>query len=80
MKRFQKVVLAILVVMVAAGGSWVYLVKFEREKPSVQILPDKKYLGQNLTVVVQDQKSGVAEVQMDASAWKTNTPHLRKIP
>ena len=43
-------------------GGWVYLVKFEQEKPTIQLLPDKKYLGQNLAVIVEDQKSGVAEV------------------
>ncbi len=65
MKRFRWGALAILIILIAAAGTWVFLVKFEREKPTVQILPDKKYLGQKLTVVVEDRKSGVAEVQVE---------------
>jgi murein DD-endopeptidase MepM/ murein hydrolase activator NlpD len=65
MKRFKWTVLAILIILIATAGTWVYLVKFEREKPTVQILPDKKYLGQKISVTVEDQKSGVAEVQIE---------------
>ena len=65
MKRFKLTVLAILVILIALAGTWVFLVKFEREKPVVQILPDKKYLGQKLTVIVEDGKSGVAEISVE---------------
>ena len=65
MKKFQWVALGILVLLIATGVTWVFVVKFEREKPTIQILPDKKYLGQKLTVVVEDRKSGVAEVQVE---------------
>lgn len=67
MIKFKWVAIAILAIIIAVGGGWVYLVKFEQEKPTIQLLPDKKYLGQNLTVIVEDQKSGVAEVQIEVT-------------
>ncbi len=65
MKSLKWGVLAILVVLIATAGVWVFVVKFEREKPTLQILPDKKYLGQKITVIVEDRKSGVAEVKVE---------------
>jgi len=65
MKRFLWIILGILGIVVAAGGVYVYLVFFEQEKPTIQILPDAKHVGKELVVKVQDQKSGVAELQVD---------------
>ena len=65
MKRFIRIVLGLLGVVGVAGGVYVYLVFFEQEKPAIQILPDAKHLGKELILKVQDQKSGVAELQVD---------------
>jgi murein DD-endopeptidase MepM/ murein hydrolase activator NlpD len=65
MKKFVCVVLGILGVLAVAGGVYVYLVFFEQEKPAIQILPDTRHMGKELIVKVQDQKSGVAELQVD---------------
>lgn len=65
MKKFARVVLGILAVLGIAGGVYVYLVFFEGEKPTIQVLPDARYIGKELILKVQDQKSGVAELQVD---------------
>jgi murein DD-endopeptidase MepM/ murein hydrolase activator NlpD len=56
-----------LAIIVAVAGTWVIVVKFEREKPTVQLLPDQKYLGEKITVTVNDRKSGVAEVEVEVA-------------
>ncbi len=58
-------VFGLLGILVLAGGIYAYLVLFELEKPGIQMLPDTKYIGKELVLKVQDQKSGVAEVQVD---------------
>jgi murein DD-endopeptidase MepM/ murein hydrolase activator NlpD len=65
MKKFVWVVFGILGILAVAGGVYVYLVFFEQEKPAIQILPDTRHMGKELIVKVQDQKSGVAELQVD---------------
>ena len=76
MKRFKWTALVILIILIGVGGTWVYLVKFEGEKPTVQILPDKKYLAQKISVIVEDQKSGVAEVQVEVVQLGKSLPLL----
>jgi len=65
MKKTVGVILGILGSLVVAGGVYVYLVFFEQEKPAIQVKPDAKHIGKSLAVRVQDQKSGVAELQVD---------------
>ena len=60
-------ILAIVVVVLAGAGVWVALVKFEWEKPTIQLIPDSKYVTQKLALKVEDQKSGVAEVRVEAA-------------
>jgi hypothetical protein len=73
--RKQKWIFGILLIVILAGaGTWVVLVKFEWEKPALQILPDSRYFGQKLSVIVQDQKSGVAEIRLEVvQGGKTTT-------
>ena len=65
--KFKWAAVAVLSILVVAAGIWVYLVKFEREKPTLQLLPDKQYIGENLGIKVEDQKSGIAEVQVEVT-------------
>jgi len=66
MKRLTWAATGILLLIVCGAGSWIWLVKFEREKPTIKVSPDSGYVGQNITVQVADQKSGVAEVRVEA--------------
>lgn len=65
MRKSVWLMLGILGGMVVAGGVYAYLVFFEQEKPAIQIQPDARNIGKSLAVSVQDQKSGVAELQVD---------------
>ena len=65
MKRLLRIVIGVLAVVAVGGGIWAYLVLFEREKPTIQVLPEAKHIGKSLAIKVQDQKSGVAEIQVD---------------
>lgn len=66
MKRMKWVAVAIPIIILAATGTWLVLVKFEWEKPTLQLMPDSRYIGQKLSFKVEDQKSGVAEVLVEA--------------
>jgi murein DD-endopeptidase MepM/ murein hydrolase activator NlpD len=65
MKKSVWVILGILGVLVVTGGVYAYLVLFEQEKPVIQVRPDSGPVGKSLAVKVRDQKSGVAELQVD---------------
>jgi len=65
MKRSLRIAIGVLAAILIAGGVFAYLVLFEREKPAIQLRPETKYIGKDLTLKVEDQKSGVAEVQVD---------------
>ena len=66
MKKLVGVAIGVGLLIVIGVGSWICLVKFEQEKPTIKITPDSRYLGQKITVRVEDQKSGVAEVRVEA--------------
>ncbi len=76
MNRLKWVGVIFLIMILAAGGSWVVLVKFEWEKPTLRLLPDSRYLGQKLSLIVEDQKSGVAEVRVEVVQKEKNTTLL----
>jgi murein DD-endopeptidase MepM/ murein hydrolase activator NlpD len=81
MKKAVWVILGILGSLVVAGGVYVYLVFFEQEKPAIQVQPDAKHIGKSLAVRVQDQKSGVAELQVDVvQQGKTLNLFYEKFP
>lgn len=66
MRRLQWVILGLLGFVLLVGGAWVIIVKFEWEKPVLTLLPEGKYASQALSVTVEDPKSGVAEVRLEA--------------
>ncbi|MBU1205926.1 MAG: M23 family metallopeptidase [Proteobacteria bacterium] len=81
MKKPNWVIIAVLGIIVAGVGIWIGVFKFEREKPTIQIIPDSRYLGQKITVKVEDRKSGVAEVRVEAiQKGKTVTLLTERFP
>lgn len=81
MKKKIWIVLLVIIAFWGAAGLWIWIVKFEREKPMIQIDPDKLYLGQKLVVKVTDQKSGIAEVRVEAAQKGKNIVLLQeKVP
>jgi murein DD-endopeptidase MepM/ murein hydrolase activator NlpD len=81
MKKMKWVGLIVIILIVVGAGIWVALVKFESEKPTVRFLMDSQYVGQNLTFRVEDQKSGVAEVQVEVvQQGKTTALLLEHFP
>ncbi len=81
MQKMKWAALIVLILILVGVGIWVALVKFETEKPTLQLLMDSQYVGQNLTFRVEDQKSGVAEVRVDVvQQGKTTTLLLERFP
>ncbi len=66
MKKSIWVLAGIFLLVICGIGTWLWVVKFEREKPTIKITPNSGYVGQNITITVSDQKSGVAEVRVEA--------------
>jgi hypothetical protein len=80
-EKMKWVGLIVIILIVVGAGLWVAIVKFESEKPSVHFLMDSQYVGQNLTFRVEDQKSGVAEVQVEVvQQGKTTVLLLERFP
>ena len=65
MNRFGWVAVIILIVVALGVGAWVRLVKFEGGKPILQLLPEGRYLSPQLSLKVEDLKSGVAEARLE---------------
>jgi len=65
MSRTKWVVIALALIILAGAGTWLAVVKFEWEKPTIQLLTDSKYVSKELSFKVEDQKSGVAEVRVE---------------
>ncbi len=80
----KKVFLLVIVLVVLIGGTFgglVALNKLEWEKPTLKILPDSNFLGQKLSILVEDQKSGVSEIRVDVNqGGKTATLLTESFP
>ncbi|MGB9697947.1 MAG: M23 family metallopeptidase [Thermodesulfobacteriota bacterium] len=81
MKKKVWIAISLFIAICLAAGLWIWIVKFEQEKPTIKISPDQSYLGQKLDLQISDEKSGVAEVRVEA-LQKGNTVILwqEKIP
>jgi hypothetical protein len=66
MKKALKKIRWIAVPVVLGTGVWLWLVKFESEKPVVLGLPETATLGRGLKVKAEDRKAGLAEVKVEA--------------
>ncbi len=65
MKKWLWLILVLVILIGGGVGTLLLLHKIEWEKPTVRLSPESNYLGQKLSVQIDDQKSGVAEVKMD---------------
>jgi murein DD-endopeptidase MepM/ murein hydrolase activator NlpD len=61
----KKVILFVLP-LIAAGGVWLWQVKFESEKPAVILLKEAHYIEPELGFHAEDRKSGLAEIHVEA--------------
>ena len=52
--------------LLIGAGAWLWLVKFESEKPTVRFSSDSPVIGRELKFLAGDQKSGLAEVKVEA--------------
>jgi hypothetical protein len=66
MKKALKKIRWIAVPAVLGTGVWLWLVKFETEKPVVFGLPETATLGRELKIKAEDRKAGLAEVKVEA--------------
>ncbi len=72
------IVLGILFLILAGAATWVVVVKFEWEKPALQLLPETKYLGPKLNIKAEDQKSGLAELSVELVQLGKAVPILQE--
>ncbi len=56
----------LLIPAVLAAGAWLWIVKFESEKPAVRLLCDGPALGRELSLRFEDRKSGLARIRVEA--------------
>jgi len=65
MKRALWIVISFLVIVILGIGAYIGLVKFEWEKPIIQLTQETRFVTQKLVFKVSDQKSGVAEIKVE---------------
>jgi len=62
----KKKIILILLPFIIVGGGWLWLVKFESEKPVVKLLKETQYIEPELGFRAEDGKSGLAEIRVEA--------------
>jgi len=65
-KPFVKRAVPVLLILLVAGGVWLWLVKFESEKPAVSLGGEGRFLGPELKLAAEDRKSGLAALTVEA--------------
>ena len=65
-KPFVMRAVLVLLILLVAGGVWVWLVKFESEKPAVSLAGESRFLGPVLNLRAEDKKSGLASLTVEA--------------
>jgi hypothetical protein len=66
-KPFISRVVLVLLILLVAGGIWVWLVKFESERPAVSLAGESRFLGPALNLSAEDRKSGLASLKVEAA-------------
>ena len=81
MKKALKKARWLLIPAALAAGVWLWVVKFESEKPAVRLFRDAPALGREFAFRAEDQKSGLAEVRVEVSqAGRTIELFSEKFP
>jgi murein DD-endopeptidase MepM/ murein hydrolase activator NlpD len=78
-KPFVKRAVPFLLVLLAAGGVWLWLVKFESEKPAVSLAGKSRFLGPELNFRAEDRKSGLAELTVEAVQGERTITLLKEV-
>ena len=65
MKRVLWIAIIVMAVIILGAGFYIGLVKFEREKPTIKLVTESRYITQKLSFRVEDRKSGVAEIKLE---------------
>ena len=65
MKQKQWTAMMIVVVIVVGLGLWFGWGKFEGVKPLLQLIPNKNFLGPEISIKVEDPQSGLASVKVE---------------
>ena len=75
MRSTFKVVVLVLALLLVAGGSFLFLVKFESQAPEVRVsgLPEVAGRKWSFTVYAQDARSGLREIEVGLIQGKTQT-------
>jgi len=66
-KPFVKRAVPFLFILLVAGGTWLWLVKFESEKPSVSLAGESRFVPPELKLRVEDRKSGLSALTVEAA-------------
>ncbi len=81
MKKVLWYAIFILLIAIAGAGIYIGLVKFEWEKPAIQLTPETRFVTQKLAFKVSDQKSGVAEIKVEIIQQGRSIPiHSEQVP
>jgi murein DD-endopeptidase MepM/ murein hydrolase activator NlpD len=65
-KPFIKRAIPVLLILLVAGAVWLWLVKFESEKPDVSLAGESRFVGPELNLRAEDRKSGLAALTVEA--------------
>ena len=81
MKKVLWIAISILLAAIVGAGIYIGLVKFEWEKPTIQLTPESRFVTQKLSFKVSDQKSGVAEIKVEViQQGRSISVHSEQIP
>jgi murein DD-endopeptidase MepM/ murein hydrolase activator NlpD len=78
-KPFVSRAVPVLLILVAAGGAWLWLVKFESEKPAVSLAPKSRFVAPELNLRAEDRKSGLAALTVEAAQGERTVILLEEV-
>ena len=78
-KPFVKRAVPFLLPLLVAGGALLWLLKFESEKPAVSLAGENRFLGPELKLRVEDRKSGLAALTVEAAQGERTVTLLEEI-